>query len=92
MDDLASVPTAELMDFAVAFVTRMRERSVPWLTSRILAIYGECPNDPAVFPWWFASILPVKETEKHKLLSTSSVRQRLKMCCKWIIELESSRW
>ena len=84
--------TRELVEFGVDFVRRMRAQSVAWLTARVLAIYGECPTYPATFPWWLASILPVKDEEKYKLLGTSSVRERLKMCCKWIIEWESNRW
>ncbi|OLN81659.1 LON peptidase N-terminal domain and RING finger protein 1 [Colletotrichum chlorophyti] len=92
LEDLARMPTTELLSFGVSFVDRMRQQSVPWLAQRMLAIYGECPNDPALFPWWFASILPAKEYEKYRLLGTRSVRERLKICCGWILEWESSRW
>ncbi|WYZ40264.1 hypothetical protein EsH8_IV_000605 [Colletotrichum jinshuiense] len=91
-EDLSSMPTSELLSFGVSFVERMRQQSVPWLAQRMLAIYGECPNDPALFPWWFASILPAKEFEKYKLLETRSVRERLKICCGWILEWEANRW
>jgi len=91
-EDLAKMPTSELLSFGVSFVERMRQQSVPWLAQRMLTIYGECPNDPALFPWWFASILPAKEYEKYKLLETRSVRERLKICCGWILEWESSSW
>jgi len=91
-EDLAKMPTSELLSFGVSFVERMRQQSVPWLAQRMLTIYGECPNDPALFPWWFASILPAKEYEKYKLLETRSVRERLKVCCGWILEWESSSW
>lgn len=90
--DISTTPTQTLMDFATNFVRRMREQSVGWLTARILAIYGQCPDDPAIFPWWFANILPVRETEKYRLLETTSVRERLKICCIWIFEWEASRW
>ncbi|KAK7987528.1 hypothetical protein PG989_007843 [Apiospora arundinis] len=92
MEDLDGMATRELLEFGVDFVRRMRSQSVAWLTTRVLAIYGECPNDPARFPWWFASILPVSDEEKYRLLGKSSVRQRLKICCRWIVEWESSRW
>ncbi|KND92174.1 LON peptidase N-terminal domain and RING finger protein 1 [Tolypocladium ophioglossoides CBS 100239] len=90
--DLDTMTTQSLMRFATGFVARMREQSVPWLTERMLGIYGECPDDPAVFPWWFASTLPVKDLEKYRLLGTSSVRDRLKICGSWIIEMETVRW
>ncbi|KAK5653135.1 hypothetical protein OQA88_9234 [Cercophora sp. LCS_1] len=84
--------TSDLMDFATSFVGRMRERSVRWLAARIYAIYGECPDDPALFPWWFANVLPVRESEKYRLLATTSVRERLKICCAWVIEWERDTW
>ncbi|KAJ4012150.1 hypothetical protein NW752_004544 [Fusarium irregulare] len=90
--DIDTMSTQSLMQYASSFVSRMREQSVPWLTERMLTIYGECPEDPAIFPWWFASMLPVKDIEKYRLLGTSSVRERLKICCTWIVEWEMARW
>ncbi|KAM0436021.1 hypothetical protein ACHAPT_002913 [Fusarium lateritium] len=91
-EDIDAMSTQSLMQFASSFVTRMRVQSVPWLTERMLTIYGECPEDAAIFPWWFASMLPVKDLEKYRLLGTSSVRERLKICCSWILEWQTSRW
>lgn len=90
--DLETKSTRELLDIGIAFCTRMRSQSVSWLTARVLAVFGDCPSDPATFPWWFASVLPVSDEEKYRLLATTSVRQRLKICCHWIVEWESSRW
>lgn len=93
VSDLQTMSTQDLMRYATAFVSRMSRQSVPWLAARMVDIYGDCPNDdPAVFPWWFASMLPVKDVEKYRLLGTSSVRQRLKICCAWILEWETTRW
>lgn len=90
---LETMTTQDLMQLATDFVARMREQSVPWMTDRMLAIYGECPvQDPAAFPWWLGSVLPVKDAEKYRLLGSASVRQRLKICCKWIIEWETRTW
>lgn len=89
--DLDSMPTKELANFGVEFVRRMQVQSVPWLAARMLAIYGECPADPATFPWWFACVFPVSDVQKYRLLGTSSVRQRLKISCQWIAEWEASR-
>lgn len=90
---LDMMATRDLMAYATTFVARMQSQSVPWMAAQVLAIYGECPyEDPAVFPWWLASVLPIKDSEKYKLLESSSVRQRLKICCKWIVEWESRSW
>lgn len=88
-EEIETTPTQTLMDFATDFVQRMQQQGVQWLTARILTIYGECPNDPAVFPWWFANTLPVREMVKYRLLGTTSVRERLKICCNWILEWEA---
>jgi hypothetical protein len=92
VDDVETMSTQALMEYARDFVTRMRAQSVPWLTERMLAIYGECPNDPAILPWWLASTLPIRDLEKYRLLGTSSVRDRLKICCKWIVEWNTGSW
>ena len=90
--DLETMSTRRLMEFAHGFVERMRARGVPWMTERMIDIYGECPTDPALLPWWLANMLPVRDSEKYRLLKTSSVRDRLKICGSWIIEWETSIW
>jgi Lon protease-like protein len=91
-EDIDCMPTRELFEIGVAFVKKMREQSAPWLHHRVFQAYGECPTDPALFPWWLASVLPIADAEKYKLLPTSSVRERLKMCVGWISGIESQRW
>ena len=91
-NNLDRLSTQELMNICTSFVKKMQHESAPWLHSRVTLAYGECPDDPALFPWWFASILPTAEKEKYNLLVTSSVRQRLKMCASWIAQLEAQRW
>lgn len=92
VEDLDQKSTRELVEIGAAFVRRMSTQSVPWLAGRVMAVFGECPTDPVLFPWWFASVLPVSDDEKYRLLGTSSVRQRMKICCQWIVEWELSRW
>ena len=91
LSDINTMSTQELFVMGVDFVTRMREQSAPWLHTRVFQVYGQCPNDPSLFPWWFASVLPTADIEKYKLLSTSSVRERLKLCAEWIITIEAQR-
>ncbi|PBP20525.1 putative ATP-dependent protease (CrgA) [Diplocarpon rosae] len=88
-DYLSALPTRVLFEHGVAFVKRMREQSAPWLHARVFDAYGECPDDPAIFPWWLASVLPTADAEKYHLLVTDSVRQRLKICAGWIADLEA---
>jgi Lon protease-like protein len=91
LSEFNTMSTQELFEVGVDFVTKMREQSAPWLHTRVFQVYGQCPNDPALFPWWFASVLPTADAEKYKLLSTSSVRERLKMCAEWIVKIEAQR-
>ncbi|KAK5017903.1 hypothetical protein LTR60_001728, partial [Cryomyces antarcticus] len=81
---LNRLPTRQLLILGVEFVSKMQANSAPWLHQRILDAYGGPPNDPALFPYWFASILPISDDEKYKLLETTSVRERLKITAKWI--------
>ena len=88
-EGLAGLPTQELMEVCMAFVRRMRAASAPWMHSRVLRVYGECPTSPAQFPWWFASVLPLAESDKYALLRTTSVRERLKICAAWVEMIEN---
>jgi len=92
VQDLDSLSTQELMGLGTAFVKKMSEASAPWLHRNVVQAYGECPEDPALFPWWFASIIPISDVEKYKMLETSSVRERLKMSVVFAAELERQRW
>jgi Lon protease-like protein len=91
VSELNTMSTRELFEIGIGFVARMRDQSAPWLHTRVFQVYGQCPTDPAIFPWWLASVLPTADGEKYKLLSTSSVRARLKMCAEWIIKIDAQR-
>ncbi|KFY09568.1 hypothetical protein V492_05444 [Pseudogymnoascus sp. VKM F-4246] len=84
----AALSTQDLMALCTAFVRRMRAASAPWMHARTLRVYGECPTSPAQFPWWFASVLPLPESDKYALLRTTSVRERLKICAAWVERIE----
>lgn len=83
--DLDRMKTKQLMSFACTSIGLMAGTNPRWLNSRILSVFGECPDDPAAFPWWFASIFPVSEEHKLTLLDTVTVRERMKICCRWLI-------
>ena len=84
--------TQQLLDFALEFTAGARARSARWLHQRVLDAYGQPPTDPAIFPYWFASVLPIAEEEKYQLLPATSVRERLKITTRWIQRLEAARW
>ena len=84
--------TQQLLFIGIEFILKMQRNSAPWLHQRILDAYGGPPEDPASFPYWFASILPMDEEEKYKLLLTTSVRERLKITASWIRRIELTRW
>jgi len=91
LPDLNSMSTQDLMQIGLAFVKKVRDESAGWLTHRVITAYGECPEDPALFPWWFASVLPLDDDVKVNLLGTTSVRERLKMCVDWMVQFEASK-
>lgn len=84
--------TQNLLALGREFIVKMRARSANWLAQRVLDIHGQPPEDAAVFPYWFASVLPISDDEKYKLLGTSTVRERLKITASWIRRIESQRW
>ena len=84
--------TRALLALGQEFVRRMQGRSAVWLRQRVLDIYGLPPDDAALFPYWFASVLPISDEEKYKLLPTRTVRARLKITASWIRRIESQRW
>lgn len=89
---LDRMSTWELLKVGIDFIARMQVASAPWLHERVLAAYGSPPDDPALFPYWFASILPISPEEKYKLLPTTSVRERLKITARWVRRIEAQRW
>ncbi|MCJ1330506.1 hypothetical protein MMC10_007191 [Thelotrema lepadinum] len=88
---LASLSTADLMGICTEFVLRMRAATVEWLSTSMLAAYGDMPDDPALFPFWFASVLPINDHEKYRLLPTRSVRERLKITAGWVRRVQGMR-
>ncbi|RMY46642.1 hypothetical protein D0865_09163 [Hortaea werneckii] len=95
-DDVAGritrMSTQELLAVGQDFIRRMQARSANWLQQRVLDIHGLPPDDAAMFPYWFASVLPISDEEKYKLMGTTTVRQRLKITASWIRRIESQRW
>ena len=84
--------TSDLLNVGRDFIARMQAASAPWLHDRVLHSYGPPPTDAALFPYWFASILPIADDEKYKLIPTTSVRDRLKICAIWVRRIEAQRW
>ena len=87
-----SLPTQELLHLCHRFVDHMRAVSMPWLREDNLATFGPRPDDAAVFPYWFASVLPIVDREKYRLICSRSVRERLLLTMWWIKLIESHRW
>ncbi|KAI9755626.1 MAG: hypothetical protein M4579_004199 [Chaenotheca gracillima] len=92
LGQLDRLSTQELLEIGINFIIEMQGRSASWLHERVLAAYGGPPDDPALFPYWFASILPISDLEKYKLLPTTSVRERLKITARWVRRLQAQRW
>lgn len=84
--------TKDLFAVSKDFVIKMQSRSATWLQQRVLDSNGHPPDDAALFPYWFASVLPIKEEEKYKLMGTRTVRERLKITAAWVRRVESQIW
>lgn len=90
-EDLDHLSTRELMQLAYDIIQFISGNAPEWMNNRILALYGQCPNDPLLFPWWLGSIIPVHEHEKERLLMQTTVRARMKICCRWLLEWRTMR-
>lgn len=69
--EINRMTTQDLLAMAQDFVSKMQARSANWLQQRVLDIHGQPPDDAALFPYWFASVLPISEDEKYKLLGST---------------------
>ncbi|RVD87562.1 uncharacterized protein DFL_001789 [Arthrobotrys flagrans] len=89
---LSHLSTQELHQQGLEFVNSMRNSSTGWFADRILNTYGQPPQDPAIFPFWVATLLPVNEREKYLVLVSTSVRERLKLVTVWIWSMQQRSW
>lgn len=82
----------ELLAEASDFIANLRNGSAPWLLQRVELTHGEVPNDPTVFAFWVASLIPVDEEEKYLLLKARGVRTRLRIILHWVRKLQTQWW
>lgn len=88
--DLSAVPTSVMLAICHAYVEDMKAASKPWLHIRVRRAYGECPTDPALFTWWFAALLPIDDRDKYAALCLTSVRERMKLCVRWVVAMKKA--
>jgi Lon protease-like protein len=92
MPSIDRMPTQDLLAMVKDFIVRNQARSTGWLQRNVLDAHGQPPDDAATFPWWFASVVPLIDEEKYKLLPTRTVRGRLKIVAQWVRRIEAQRW
>ncbi|TFK28728.1 hypothetical protein FA15DRAFT_664762 [Coprinopsis marcescibilis] len=83
---------AELIDICKKFLERLQRGTNPWVVQKLARAHGEMPSDPALVAFWVASVLPIDETERKKLLPIRSARLRLLLVTHWIEQLNSNWW
>ncbi|CAG8434389.1 3226_t:CDS:1 [Scutellospora calospora] len=83
---------SELIGKAREFIESLRNGYAPWLLQRLNSTYGDMPDDPSDFSFWVASVIPIDENEKYRLLEERSVRERMKMIVNWIDQLREQWW
>ncbi|KAG1055829.1 hypothetical protein G6F43_002237 [Rhizopus delemar] len=100
-DDLSSVKLAtRIHSFFIHLAQSAPSRSFSnhvqgllgpvWLDS-VQTMYGPLPSpeDPVGLCWWSAAVLPVGNHERHVLLETNGLMDRLGLILLWIQDLES---
>ena len=90
--DLDRLLTLELVGKSLAFILEMQIKSVSWIQRCVLSVHGDPSGEPALFPWWFATIVPASSIGKYRMLCSMSARERLKLCLSWIMRLEGTIW
>ncbi|KAJ9117529.1 hypothetical protein QFC22_004379 [Naganishia vaughanmartiniae] len=88
----AEPSTDELMTTCRSFIDQLRSGSAPWLLQRLNNTYGPMPDDPSLFSFWMALVMPIDEYEKARLLPIRSPRLRLRLIAHWVEQLRSSWW
>ncbi|KAE8549906.1 hypothetical protein TMatcc_000956 [Talaromyces marneffei ATCC 18224] len=89
---LNALSTQQLMQICMDFLEKQRMNSAPAVRERINRVFGQPPTDPAIFPYWFANVLPIPDEEAYKIIPLTSVRERLKVAATWPGKLEGSGW
>uniref|UniRef100_A0A093V6E3 LON peptidase N-terminal domain and RING finger protein 1 n=1 Tax=Talaromyces marneffei PM1 TaxID=1077442 RepID=A0A093V6E3_TALMA len=80
---LNALSTQQLMQICMDFLEKQRMNSAPAVRERINRVFGQPPTDPAIFPYWFANVLPIPDEEAYKIIPLTSVRERLKVAATW---------
>jgi len=70
----------------------MQALSAPWMHESNLTPFGPQPDHPATFPYWLASVLPLADQEKYKLIKSTRVRDRLIIVATWMKRIENQQW
>lgn len=81
LEEIDTMSTASLMAYASSTMERKWRRFS--VTNR-----GPQPEDPRLLPWWLAAVLPTQDVAKYRVLRAVSLRERFKICCRWLVELE----
>jgi len=94
-DTLLSLPvpgqtTMEAFQTCADFCDRMV--SLNTASPDVLLTFGPRPDDPALLPYWVASVLPIVEQEKYRLIHSRSVRERLLITIQWINNIKRTSW
>jgi Lon protease-like protein len=89
---LDALSTQQLMQICMDFLEKQRTNSAPAVRERVNRVFGQPPTDPAIFPYWFANVLPIPDEEAYKIIPLTSVRERLKVAATWPDMLEDSGW
>ncbi|GLB33829.1 putative ATP-dependent protease La (LON) substrate-binding domain [Lyophyllum shimeji] len=79
-----------LMTQCRTFLDKLERGTAPWIVQRLSSTYGRMPTDVSSFSYWVASILPIDDHEKAKLLPIRSPRLRLLLVVHWIEQLNNN--
>jgi Lon protease-like protein len=95
----AVIPSRRIHNLSTEALRRICEAAIQQFSStntdhydRMVVVFGQPPADAATIPYWICSVLPIDPMLKYHIISSTSVRSRLKICVTWIQSAQNQRW
>src|SRR5690606_15895952 len=77
-------PTSTMYSVLLDCTNRFLQSTTPsWRRNALLAC-GNPPLDPRLLPYWLATVLPIEDSLKYRLIPERTVRGRLKIALGWM--------
>ncbi|KAL7962697.1 hypothetical protein V8C34DRAFT_269578 [Trichoderma compactum] len=90
--ELERLSVQDQLRYAYGFVSEMMAHPEQLRGKNHLYLCGSCPMKGDDLPWWLAMALPFEPIDWATLLLAKSPRERLWVCCRWILRNQATLW